>query len=150
MLAALLSVLFATSVVRSLPSILFVLVDDLGAADVSFNAERLNPQLVPSIHTPVLDGLAKQGAILSSYYTHLSCGPSRSALLTGRSAAQLGNVFPTTGNNGGLHPGFRTVAHELQVRGYSTHIVGKWSLTRTQHTQHNTHTHTHIQNITHA
>tara|TARA_R110002050_G_scaffold127892_2_gene248989 strand:+ start:112 stop:354 length:243 start_codon:yes stop_codon:yes gene_type:complete len=40
------------------PSVLFILLDDLGAADLSFNAKRLGQ--VPAIPTPNIDALANE------------------------------------------------------------------------------------------
>ena len=56
--------------------IVFVLSDDLGWNAPSF----MNPDLV----TPSLDQLAKNGTILSSFYTYMFCSPSRASFLTGR------------------------------------------------------------------
>ena len=57
------------------PNILFILGDDLGYADVSWN----NPDMI----TPHLHKLASQGVILDQFYAQPKCSPSRAALLTG-------------------------------------------------------------------
>ena len=46
--------------------------DDLGAADVSFNAKLLNATATPAIPTPGIDWLARHGIALSRHYTHPS------------------------------------------------------------------------------
>ena len=57
------------------PNILYVLVDDLGHGDVSWN----NPNMV----TPNLEKYGRRGVILDQFYTQPKCSPSRAALLTG-------------------------------------------------------------------
>ena len=109
------------------PNILFILLDDVGAADIGFSA-KLHGEQQPAIPTPHIDSLASSGLVLTRYYTHMICGPSRSSLLTGRSAYSLGNPFPRLGNHGGLDPSFNTLADELSARNYNTAMVGKWGV----------------------
>ena len=57
------------------PNIVIILGDDLGYADMgSFGSE---------IRTPNLDSLAKEGVRFTGFYTHASCSPTRSMLLSG-------------------------------------------------------------------
>ena len=57
------------------PNIVIILGDDLGYADMgSFGSE---------IATPNLDALAKDGVRFTNFYTHASCSPTRSVLLSG-------------------------------------------------------------------
>ena len=58
------------------PNILFILADDLGYADVSWN----NPKII----TPNLQKLASQGVILDQFYVQPKCSPSRAAFLSGK------------------------------------------------------------------
>ena len=51
------------------PHLVFVLVDDLGGNDVSYNGGQ--------IPTPFLDSLANDGVTLQNYFTHTMCTPSR-------------------------------------------------------------------------
>jgi len=61
------------------PNILIVMCDDLGYADVGFNGAK-------DITTPSIDSLATSGTICTSaYVAHPVCGPSRAAMMTGRS-----------------------------------------------------------------
>ena len=58
------------------PNIVIILGDDLGFADMgSFGSE---------IKTPNLDALANDGVRFTNFYTHASCSPTRSMLLTRR------------------------------------------------------------------
>ena len=57
------------------PNIVIILGDDLGFADMgSFGGE---------IKTPNLDSLATAGVRFTQFYTHASCSPTRSLLLSG-------------------------------------------------------------------
>eukprot|EP01126_Amoeba_proteus_P038744 TRINITY_DN4052_c0_g2_i1.p1 TRINITY_DN4052_c0_g2~~TRINITY_DN4052_c0_g2_i1.p1 ORF type:complete len:616 (+),score=84.75 TRINITY_DN4052_c0_g2_i1:99-1946(+) len=114
-----------SSVSSSPPSILFILVDDLGVADLSYSHNLLNSNSTAPLQTPNIDKLAQLK--FTRYYTHSICGPSRAALLTGKPAWNLGNPFPMP-KGGGLSPLENTFADELKARKYSTHIVGKWGV----------------------
>ena len=103
-------------------NILFILADDLGYADVSWN----NPAMI----TPNLEQLASQGVILNQYYAQPKCSPSRAALLSGKypykismQRGSIGDFRPT-----GLPTMLTTLPQLLQQAGYSTHLVGKWHL----------------------
>jgi len=104
------------------PNILYILADDMGFNDVSWTN--------PSIHTPVLENLARDGVILSQFYTQPKCSPSRSALMTGRYpykiSTQRGSIGPFRPT--GLATVFPTLPELLKRQGYSTHLVGKWHL----------------------
>jgi hypothetical protein len=57
------------------PNIVIILGDDLGYADMgAFGGE---------IKTPNLDSLTKDGVRFTNFYTHATCSPTRSILLTG-------------------------------------------------------------------
>ena len=57
------------------PNIVVILGDDLGYADIgAFGSE---------INTPNIDALARDGVRFTNFYTHASCSPTRSLLLSG-------------------------------------------------------------------
>lgn len=59
------------------PNIVFVLADDLGYADVGFNGQRF-------YETPNIDALAKDGLILTDFYSGgPNCAPTRACINTG-------------------------------------------------------------------
>ncbi|MCB1225943.1 MAG: sulfatase-like hydrolase/transferase [Verrucomicrobiales bacterium] len=106
------------------PNILFILADDLGYADVGFNGSK-------DITTPALDHLAENGMIFASgYVAHPVCGPSRTALMTGR----LPHRFGAQDNIPPGHPEFGITLSEtflsnvLRDSGYFTGMIGKWHL----------------------
>ena len=59
------------------PNILIIFTDDQGYGDLGCYGSTLNK-------TPRLDQLAAEGTRFTSFYSQTVCGPSRSALLTGR------------------------------------------------------------------
>ncbi|WP_303317247.1 sulfatase [Flavivirga abyssicola] len=67
----------------SLPNIIFVLVDDLGYADVGFNGSTY-------YETPNLDALAKESLVLDNAYMYPTCSPSRTAIFTGKQSFRTG------------------------------------------------------------
>ncbi|MCU0403878.1 MAG: sulfatase-like hydrolase/transferase, partial [Chitinophagaceae bacterium] len=57
------------------PNIVIILADDMGFSDMgAFGSE---------IKTPNMDALAMNGTRFTNYYTHASCSPTRSVLLSG-------------------------------------------------------------------
>ena len=73
----LLLVLGSAAVAADKPNILIIFTDDQGYADLACYGNEKNK-------TPRLDQLAKEGTRFTSFYSQTVCGPSRSALLTGR------------------------------------------------------------------
>lgn len=65
------------------PNILLIFLDDLGYADVGFNAKLFGVET--DVVTPNIDALANRSTIFKqAYVAHPFCGPSRMALLSGR------------------------------------------------------------------
>ena len=82
------------------PNIVVILADDMGYADMgSFGGE---------IKTPNLDALAADGVRFTNFYTHASCSPTRSMLLTGVDTHLngLGNMDEWTAPNQRGVPGY--------------------------------------------
>ena len=104
------------------PNIVLLFADDLGYGDLSSFGH-------PTIQTPTLDRLGREGIKLTSFYAAApGCTPSRAALLTGRYAGRTGVwsvIFPD--QNAGLPAEEVTIAEALP-EAYRTQMVGKWHL----------------------
>ena len=117
------------------PNIIFVVCDDLGFADVGFNANEFN---VPTdVVTPHLDDLARNGMIFTdAYVPHPFCGPSRMGMLSGRMPHTFGGQknLPNFSqnlrsyNSKGIPVSETLISKLLQQTGYSTACIGKWHL----------------------
>ncbi len=108
------SVLFSAS-----PNILFCISDDQSYAHTGANGD-------PVVKTPAFDRVAREGIRFTRAFCDApTCGPSRSAILTGQPIWRLeeaGNIHST------LPKKFLTYAELLKESGYVTGFTGKgWS-----------------------
>lgn len=106
---------------RRPPNILFILADDLGYGDVGCYGQR-------QIQTPVIDRLAREGTRFTQAYAGGAvCAPSRCSLMTG-----MHNGHARIRANGQaeswIRPEDLTVTEVLKRQGYTTGLLGKWSL----------------------
>ena len=128
-------------VVASKPNILFIVVDDLGYADLSVMGSNY-------YETPNIDALAKAGTVFTNgYATCAVCSPSRASLLNGQFTARHG-ITQFEGAPTGLEwkkknrytkllpPEYKhhldqkdvTLPEVLKENGYATFFAGKWHL----------------------
>lgn len=138
------------------PNIVVILVDDMGANDVSFNGGGVANG---AVKTPHIDSIGRQGVSFAQGYAgHATCAPSRAALLTGRYSTRFGfeytpvplafarstrahhfgifnpvyfperekDIIPYS--EMGLPESEITIAQLLQRGGYHTIHLGKWHL----------------------
>ncbi len=112
----------ALQVPSSQPNILIILLDDAGYNDFGFKGSK-------DIQTPNIDGLARDGVILTDAHTSGTVsGPSRCGLLTGRYQQRGGyecnpaSTYPAYGMN--LNE--RSIGNVFQDAGYKTICIGKW------------------------
>jgi arylsulfatase A-like enzyme len=106
------------------PDLILIMADDLGYADLSIYGRR-------DYETPVLDGLARDGVMLTQAYSAAPvCSPTRVALMTGQYPARhaAGLQEPLTTHPTGLSPDLPTLPRLLKNAGYATALVGKWHL----------------------
>jgi len=95
------------------PNILIIFTDEQGYADLACYGNKKNK-------TPRLDRLAREGARFTSFYSQAVCGPSRSALLTGRQ--------PIRSKGWGMPASEITFAELIREVGYQTACIGKWDV----------------------
>ncbi len=105
------------------PNIIFILADDLGYADLGCYGGKHIP-------TPVLDRMAAEGMKLTRFHAGFPvCLPSRNTLMTGQ---HTGHCRCRVNGGGGKHPMLAeedtTVATVMRAAGYTTAMIGKWSL----------------------
>ncbi len=116
------------------PNFLFVLVDDLGWADLSCFGSTF-------YDTPNLDRLAKSGMKFAGAYAACPvCSPTRAAIMTGRHPVRVDITDWIKGHRKGnpklITPEDRhelaheevTIAEVLKDNGYQTFFAGKWHL----------------------
>jgi len=112
------------------PNFLFVLIDDMGYADLSCYGQK-------AIETPNIDRMAKEGIRFTQFYVNSPiCSPSRTALMTGQFPARwrITSYFASRAENktrgivNWLDPKAPTLARMLQHAGYTTGHFGKWHM----------------------
>lgn len=95
------------------PNIVIIFTDDQGYGDLSCFGSK-------TIRTPRIDSLAADGTKFTNFYAQVVCGPSRSALLTGR--------YPIRSGGWSMPASEITLAELLQQAGYRTGCIGKWDI----------------------
>jgi len=99
------------------PNILYIMSDDHAAHAIGAYGSHVN-------HTPNIDRLAREGAVLTNVFaTNSICTPSRATILTG----QYSHINGVTVFNR-FDSSRMTVARLLQAGGYYTGMIGKWHL----------------------
>jgi uncharacterized sulfatase len=112
------------------PNFLFVLIDDMGYADLSCYGQK-------QIETPNIDRMAKEGIRFTQFYVNSPvCSPSRTALMTGQFPARWKITSylasRTEDRDRGiadwLDPKASTLPRLLHFAGYATGHFGKWHM----------------------
>ncbi len=105
------------------PNIVFIMADDHAVAAISAYKEWL-AEIAP---TPNIDRIANNGMLMyNTYNTNSICGPSRSAILTGKYGHISG--FFKNEKGGDFDGSQQTFPKLLQKGGYETAVIGKWHL----------------------
>ncbi len=112
------------------PNILFVLVDDMGFADLSIMGNR-------KVQTPNVDRIAREGVLMTQFYDPAPiCSASRAGFFTGRFPAEMNFLSYISGRESNralgqadwLDPKQPNIARMLKDAGYTTAHIGKWHL----------------------
>jgi arylsulfatase A len=107
------------------PNIIFILADDLGYGDVSYQGQK-------RFRTPNIDKLAAQGLIFTNHYSGCTVSaPSRCSLMTGFHTGHTwirGNKEHQPEGQEPIADSVLTVAELLTSTGYTTGVFGKWGL----------------------
>lgn len=97
------------------PNIILIVADDMGYSDIGCYGGE--------IETPNIDRLASEGLRYSQFYNCSVCGPSRASLMTGLYPHQIGvRAWNDIANDRCMNLG-----EALQLAGYRTMLVGKWT-----------------------
>jgi arylsulfatase A-like enzyme len=117
------------------PNIVFILMDDLGWADLGCQGSRF-------YETPNIDRLARQGMRFTNAYAAAPvCSPTRASIMTGKHPARLHLTNFLVGNRWSKDSPLEPVAWQhnlpadevtfaqlLRRAGYATGYIGKWHL----------------------
>jgi arylsulfatase A-like enzyme len=109
------------------PNVIVIFADDLGYGDLGCYGH-------PSIRTPHLDRMAREGLRFTQFYAaECVCTPSRAALLTGRLPIRNGMCGDKrrvlfADSPLGLPDAEITIAEALKSKQYATACIGKWHL----------------------
>jgi arylsulfatase A-like enzyme len=111
------------------PNVLFILVDDLGSSDLSFNGSKV-------YETPNVDRLSKQGMVFTDFHSAGPvCSPTRASIMTGKYPARMGiTTYLISPDRDAPHVTSHlplaefTIAEAFQKHGYATGYIGKWHL----------------------
>ena len=95
------------------PNVVIIFTDDQGYGDLACYGSEKNK-------TPRLDQLASEGIMFTSFYSQTVCGPSRSALLTGR--------HPIRSGGWSMPASEITFSELMRDSGYQTACIGKWDV----------------------
>ena len=130
-------ILFGGCAEKKPPNVVFVLVDDLGWADLACYGSQFHD-------TPNLDRLAEEGILFTDAYAASPvCSPTRAALMTGKHPARINitDWIPGMTTSRAENPSLttpedqhnlplteKTIAEAFRENGYKTFFAGKWHL----------------------
>ncbi|EPY9526410.1 sulfatase family protein [Proteus mirabilis] len=134
---------------KNKPNIIVITVDDLGYGQLPFDEASFDPKSMEDRDvvdtykigieqaieaakksTPTLQNLMNDGVKLTNgYVAHGVSGPSRAAIMTGRSPARFG-IYSNTDAQDGVPLEELFLPELFQNHGYYTAAIGKWHLSK--------------------
>jgi arylsulfatase A-like enzyme len=121
------------------PSVILILMDDMGWRDVGFTGNAFT-------ETPHIDSLARKGLVFRQAYASApNCAPTRACLMSGQYTPRHGiytvvdprqpagspwHKLTAARSESDLPTGVVTIAESLQSAGYATGFFGMWNLGR--------------------
>jgi len=85
------------------PNVIFVVLDDLGYADVGFTQDDSNGDGLAEVKTPNIDALAREGVIFTNGYSSGEvCAPTRAGYMLGRYQQGVGIYSAKSGGGDGM------------------------------------------------
>eukprot|EP00039_Didymoeca_costata_P029876 m.26828 g.26828 ORF g.26828 m.26828 type:complete len:552 (+) comp7838_c0_seq2:45-1700(+) len=115
------------------PHVLFILIDDLGHAELGYHREVKTQE----VQTPNIDKLVSEGVQLERHYVHKFCSPTRCAIQSGRApihvnvinaAPEVRNPADRVSGYAGMPVNMTGIAEIMKRGGYKTHFAGKWDV----------------------
>ena len=107
---------------KDLPNFVFIMTDDQGYGDLGCYGH-------PTIKTPNIDKIAKQGVRFTNFYARHKCSPARASLMSGAYNFRVGVgsiVYPHS--SVGMCQETVTIPEMLKEKRYTSALVGKWHL----------------------
>lgn len=134
---------------KNKPNVILITVDDLGYGQLPFDERSFNHKSMENREvvdtykigieqaieaakksTPTLQSLMNDGVKLTNgYVAHGVSGPSRAAIMTGRSPARFG-IYSNTDAQDGVPLEELFLPELFQKHGYYTAAIGKWHLSK--------------------
>ncbi|MCK9343234.1 MAG: arylsulfatase [Massilibacteroides sp.] len=100
------------------PNVVIFLADDQGWGDLAVDGNKM-------VHTPNIDGIAREGVSFENFYVCPVSAPTRAEFLTGRYAYK-GHVTGVSEGRERLDINHLTIGDYFKKAGYKTGAFGKW------------------------
>ena len=104
---------------KARPNVIMINIDNHDRSVLGFAGNQFGS-------SPNIDRLYREGVYLANYHCASRCGPSRTALLTGRYHHRSGHIQTPDGRDIMGNPEIPTIGDLFRDAGYRTAMFGKW------------------------